>query len=234
LRNPKIGIILTAAWPVAIGALISQAGPLVDQIYASFLTVGSISAINYSLKIIGVPVGVIFVSVGRAVIPYLSRQVSTNDMKAFKNTLRLYLWVVGIATAVLTIFMIVLARPVVQILFQRGAFSSEDTNRTASALMAFAVGLTPMSFGFIISRAFSALGKTRVLLGSTIFSVIANAVFDSILAHFWASTGIALATSAVYVCTMFILVFILRRMIGGLDLLKPPTELLGIVRRFRQ
>src|SRR5207245_602015 len=54
LRNPAIGTILVAAWPVLIGALISQASPLVDQIFASYLSAGSISALSYSLKLISV------------------------------------------------------------------------------------------------------------------------------------------------------------------------------------
>lgn len=231
LSNPAIGQILTAAWPVLFGAFINQASPIVDQIVASFLPAGSISAVNYSLKIISVPVGVVFVSVGRAMLPYLSYQASINDMKAFKQTLRLYLWVVGSGTMALTAFMLVLAHPLVQILFQHGAFSTNDTDRTARTLIGFAVGLTPMCFGFIVARAFSALGKTKVLLGTTLFSVIANAVFDAIFARFWQSTGIALATSVVYICTMVILFLTLRRMIGKLDLFIPPPQLLEMIRK---
>lgn len=231
LRNPAMVAILVAAWPVLIGALIDQASPLVDQIFASSLSAGSISALSYSLKLISVPVGVIFVSVGRAALPYLSRQVSMNDMKAFKATLRLYLWAVGGGTIVLTAFMLVLSHPLVQILFQRGAFSAANTDHTARTLMGFTVGLVPMALGFITARAFSALGRTRVLMGVTAFSVVANAIFDYIFARFWQSTGIALATSAVYFCTMFILFFMLQREIGKLDLFTPPFEVLDVMRK---
>jgi murein biosynthesis integral membrane protein MurJ len=231
LRNPAIRTILVVAWPVLIGALISQGSPLVDQIFASYLSPGSISALSYSLKLISVPVGVIFISVGRAALPYLSRQASINDMKAFKETLRLYLWAVGGATIVLTVLMFVFAHPIVQILFQRGAFTPYDTSHTASTMRGFVVGLVPMALGFITARAFSALGKTKVLLGVTAFSVIANATFDYIFARFWLSTGIALATSAVYFCTMFILFFMLQRKIGKLNLFTPPSQLLDVLRK---
>jgi murein biosynthesis integral membrane protein MurJ len=225
LRNPDIAPVLLIAWPVLLGAIITQASPLVDQVVASFLSVGSISAINYSLKIVSVATGVIFVSVGRAVLPYLSRQASTDNLKAFKETLRLYLWILVIGVTALTIFMIVFAHPIVRILFQRGAFSADDTNRTASALIAFSIGLTPMALSFTLARAFGALGKTRVLMGTAIFSVFSNAVFDYIFARYWQSTGIALATSAVYVCNMLILLFTLRRIAGKLDLLTLPPEI---------
>ncbi len=230
LRTPEVGAIFSAAWPIFFGSVISQASPLVDQVFASFLSTGSISALNYALKITSVFSGVVFGAVGRAALPYLSCQ-ATNDIKDFKETLRLYIWLITICTTLLSIFMIVLAHPIVQLLFQRGAFSADDTNRTATTLVGFLVGLTPMAFGFVTFTVFSALGKTQVLMRLAIFSVVANALFDYIFARFWQSLGIALSTSAVYFCSMFIMLFILRRTIGKLDLLTPPPEILQAIRK---
>jgi peptidoglycan biosynthesis protein MviN/MurJ (putative lipid II flippase) len=176
LRLPEIGAIVKAIWPVLLGSLIGQASPLIDQIFASFLSTGSISSLSYALKIVSVCSSVIFASVGRAALPYLSRQVANKDMKSFKGTLRLYLWTVGIVTTVLSILVILLAHPIVQLLFQRGAFSAEDTDRTAVVLVGFIFGLAPMALGTITSRAFSALGKNHVLMGVSIFSIIADVI----------------------------------------------------------
>lgn len=232
LRSPEIAMIGMVAWPALFSALISQASPLVDQMFASALSAGSIAVLNNALKLISVPVGVIFSSVGRAALPYLASQAAIKDMKAFKETLRLYLWAVGIGTLVLSSGLILLAHPIVELLFQHGAFSEEDTSRTATTLIGFAIGLTPMAFGFITSRAFSALGKTKVLMYVTLFSIIANAIFDYIFARIWQSFGIALSTSAVYACTMFILLFTLRATIGKLYLFTPPNEFLKLLWRF--
>jgi len=231
LRSPEIAAIGIVAWPALFSGLISQASPFVDQIFASTLSVGSIAVLNNALKLISVPIGVIFASVGRAALPYLARQAAIKDMRAFKETLRLYLWAVGISTLALTAGMIIFAHLIVEIIFEHGAFTDEDTSRTAITVIGFAIGLTPMAFGFITSRAFSALKKTRVLLYVTIFSVIANAVFDYIFGNLWQSFGIALSTSAVYACTMFILLFTLRGSIGKLYLFTPPKEVLNVVWR---
>ncbi len=228
-RNPDLLIILTVAWPALFSALISQASPLVDQMFASSLSIGSIAVLNNALKLISVPVGVIFSSVGRAALPYLASQAAMKDMRAFKGTLRLYLWAVSIGTLALTAFLIVLAHPIVEILFQHGAFSEADTTRTATTMIGFAIGLAPMAIGFIVSRAFSALGKTRILMYITVFSVAANAIFDYIFARLWQSFGIALSTSAVYFCTMFILLLTLRAVIGKLSLFTPPSEVLTVI-----
>ena len=232
LHSPELTAILMLAWPSLVGALISQAGPLVDQMFASSLAAGSISALNYSLKLISVPTGVIFASTGRAILPYLSQHASINDFKGFKETLRLHLWIVGIGTVVLTALLIVLAHPLVQILFQRGAFSATDTDRTASTLLGFVIGLTPMAIGFIVARAFTALRKNRLLMYVTTFSVVANAFFDFIFSRWWQSFGIALATSAVYFCTMFILLITLQRKIGKLHLFTPPREVVDTIGKF--
>jgi putative peptidoglycan lipid II flippase len=233
LHMPEIGAIFIALWPALLGGLIGQASPLIDQIFASVLSAGSISALAYALKIISIFSGVIFVSVGRAVLPYLSRQAASNDIKAFKNTLRLYLWAIGLGTAILSLLMLLLAHPIVQLLFQRGAFSAKDTEQTATTFIGFVFGLTPMSLGFILARAFSALGKTRIFIWTSAFSLIASAVLDFFFAQLWQSQGIALATSTVYLCTMFILLIALRHQIGNLELLTPPTEFLTLVDKIR-
>ena len=234
LRNPELIPIMMVAWPALLGSIIVQISPLVDQVFASFLPIGSISALNYALKLISVPIGLIAVSVGRAAVPYLSHQVARNDMKAFKETLRFYLWIVGISITVLSVFMLVLAHPLVQIVFQRGQFTADDTNHTAITLIGFIFGLAPMALVFIISRAFSALGKTRVLLSISILNVVTNAILDYIFGHLWQSEGIALATSAVYFCSTLILLFMLRRTIGKLNLFTPPSELLKVIGKLRR
>jgi len=230
---PELRTILLIAWPALFGSVISQISPLVDQVFASSLTTGSISAINYSLKLISIPSSVIAISVGRAAVPFLARQAAANDMNAFKNTLRLYLWAIGIGITLLSIGMLVLAHPLVRILFQHGQFSPDDTNRTAVTLAGFVVGLPATALVFILVRAFSALGKTRVLMVAGIFNVISNFILDAIFARFWQSMGIALATSVMYTCSLFLFLFVLRRGIGKLSLLTPPSELLKGLHDFR-
>jgi putative peptidoglycan lipid II flippase len=218
----KVGI---TAWPALFGSLIQQLGPFVDQIFASQQAAGSITAIAYANKLTSVPTGVIFSSVGRAALPYLANQAAIKDMKAFKGTLRLYVWAVGLSTTLLTVGMIVFSYPIVKILFQRGAFTASDTAFTAVVLIGNVLGLPPMAVGFLVAKAFSALGKTRVLMWTTIFSVIANAIFDYSLGLVWGTFGITLATAVVYYCTMLILIITLRFTIGKLNLLTPPREL---------
>jgi putative peptidoglycan lipid II flippase len=221
-------------WPGILGALVSQASPLIDQIFASYLSAGSIAVINNANKLLMVPVGVIFTSLGRAALPYLSAQASANDMAAFKSTYRLYLWIISMGTLLLTAAMILLAYPAIRLLFQHGKFTALDTQRTATTLVGFCIGLLPMALGFFTSRAFTALKKVRTLMGISTFAVVANAAFDAIFGRLWQSFGIALATSAVYLCNLIILFILLYRELGPLHLLTPPPELLALYQQLQQ
>lgn len=232
IHSPELRFIAQLAWPMLIGALIVQGGPLVDQIFASLLPAGSISALNYALKIVSVLTGVLFVSAGRSILPHLVRQAVAGEhgYREFKETLRLYMWIIGGCTMLLSLLLLVLREPLVAVLFQRGAFSSADVRSTATVLAGFVPGLTPMALNFLLSRAFNALGAARVPLFMALVSVVANAFFDALFAHFWQGLGITLATSAVSLCISASLLFLLRRRLGALQIWHVPVEVraLGI------
>jgi putative peptidoglycan lipid II flippase len=232
-RNPALRAVAVAMWPLVLSSCILPITPLVDQMFASGLSVGSISALNYALKLVGVPTGVLFMAVGRATLPYLSRYAAAGDVTGLKTTLRLYLWIVGIGTSLVSAALLVLAHPLVHILFQRGAFTSADADRTAITFLGFVPGLVPMAAGFLIAGVFSAVRRNRVLLYTDICTLIGNVLFDYLLSRVWQSFGIALATSVVYACNAIILTVILRRVIGPLGFLTPPPELLQLVRSVR-
>ncbi|GHO84317.1 lipid II flippase MurJ [Dictyobacter formicarum] len=229
LKLPELKPIMAAAWPALFGGLISMASPIVDTIFGAYQSAGTIAALNNALKLNGVPTGVLFAAVGRAALPYLASQAAIKDMRAFKGTLRLYLWIVGIATLALTFVMTFGARIIIAIIFEHGHFTAHDADTTAWILAGLSIGMFPTAIGFIVSRAFSALGKTRVLMGVSVFSVFANAAFDAIFGRLWGGFGIAFGTSLYYFCTMIILLVTLRMMIGKLNLLTPPKELLDMI-----
>ena len=231
LSIPELKPIMSTAWPALFAGVISMASPIVDTFFGSYQPAGTIAALNNALKLNSVPTGVLFAAVGRAVLPYLASQAAIKDMRAFKGTLRLYLWIVGLATLVLSVVMTFGAWPIVFVIFKHGRFDIQDVNRTSWILAGFSIGMFPMAIGFIVSRAFSALGRTRILMGVSIFSIFANAALDALFGRWWGGFGIAFATSFYYFCTMIILIVTLRMIIGKLNLLTPPKELLDIVQK---
>jgi murein biosynthesis integral membrane protein MurJ len=229
LKDANVRKIAQLAWPSLFDSLIQQLAPIADNFFASFQEAGSITAIAYVNKLTSVPVGVIFASVGKAALPYMASQAAINDMKAFKGTLRLYTWLVGGVTLVLAIGMIALSEPIVFILFQHGAFTPQMTVFVSKILIGNLIGLPPMAVGFLLARAFSALKKPQLLIWTTVFTIVANAIFDYTFGLLWGTFGITLATSVIYYCTMIMLIMMLRATIGPLDLFTPPEELPGLL-----
>ncbi len=232
LKLPELKPILAYVSPSLFGAFISMISPIFDQFFGSYQAAGTISALNVALKFNGVPTGVIFSAVGRAALPYLASQAAIKDMKAFKGTLRLYIWAISIVTLIVTIVMVLLSYLVIALHLRSGSTTAAQATLTAILLIGLSLGLVPTAIGYILSRAFSALGKPTVLMGVSIFSVFANAIFDGIFGYLWGGFGIAFATSLYYVCTMIILAVVLTRTIGNLDLLTPPKELLDVLLKF--
>lgn len=224
-RYPEVRTALTQFWPMLVGAAIGQANPVIDQVIASLLAAGSISALNYALKVISIPVTVIFVAYSQAIYPYFSSQAAARDYKSLKSTLSLFAWGVGFVTLGMTLVFTIFSGPIVHILFRHGAFSESDATLTAATLIGFSAGLVPMAIEFMLTRTFNALQRNDILLRVSLYTMITNVALDIVLAHFFGLPGIALATSIDYLLTAILMLAVLRGLIGRIGLLHPPEQL---------
>jgi putative peptidoglycan lipid II flippase len=117
-----------------------------------------------------------------------------------------------------TIGLIVLAHPIVALLFERGQFTPADTAATAGALMAYAVGLTGYSVVKIASPTFYALGQSRTPVMVSVLSVLTNAALNLWLVQLYGYRGLALGTSITALLNAGLLLVLLRRRLGGLGM----------------
>ena len=113
-------------------------------------------------------------------------------------------------------WLIVLGKPIVQLLFQRGAFDSQATILTNQALVFYALGIVPSAFHLVIAKAYWALQDTWTPLKVSVVSVLANIVFNLLLIGPLAHGGLALATSISHFLWVLITVVLLRRKVGAL------------------
>ncbi|HLZ25606.1 MAG TPA: murein biosynthesis integral membrane protein MurJ [Ktedonobacterales bacterium] len=227
-RHPEVRTALTQFWPMLVGAAIGQANPVIDQVIASLLGAGSISALNYALKVISIPVTVIFVAYSQAIYPYFSSQAAARDYKSLKSTLSLFAWGVGFVTLGMALVFSIFSGPIVHILFRHGAFSESDATVTAATLIGFSVGLVPMAIEFMLTRTFNALQRNDILMRVSIYTMVTNIALDIVLAHFFGLPGIALATSIDYLLTAILMLAVLRGLIGRIGLFHPPEQLRNI------
>jgi putative peptidoglycan lipid II flippase len=193
--SPKVKSLLRLMAPAALGAGVVQVNLLIDVVIASWLPTGSLSYLFYADRLNQLPIGVVGVAVGTALLPLLSRQVAANEKAAALNSQNRaiefgLLLTVPAAAALMTI-----ADPLIGVLFERGAFGPEQTTATALALMAYAAGLPAYVLIKVLGPGFYARMDTRTPVRFAIIAVVANVILNLVLMVPFKHVGLAMATA---------------------------------------
>jgi putative peptidoglycan lipid II flippase len=156
------------------------------------------------------------VSLTRAILPSLSEQALEADRGDYRKTVTFSLRLIGFITLPSTVGLVLLARPVIDVIFRRGRFDAADVTATALALVFFSLGLFAAAGVKILTQAFYALHDTRTPVIVATFDLAAFWVLCVLLADPMKHAGVALATSAGFWINFLALLFLLRRRIGRL------------------
>ena len=218
LNDPYLKKIVKLSFPILVGMIINDIGFVIDKNLASNLVEGSVSVLNYASKLNDFISTVFIVAITTVVFPMLSKSASKYDLDELKDTMRYGANIIFLISVPATVGLIVLARPIVEIAFQRGAFTANDTIMTSQALICYAVGLVATAFRQLVFRVYYSLKdtKTPMITGfiSTTIDIVLNFVFVSFMAH----AGLALSTSLGIIVSLIMLLSLLRRKIGSLGL----------------
>ncbi|MBT3237245.1 MAG: murein biosynthesis integral membrane protein MurJ [Rhodospirillaceae bacterium] len=193
--NENVKLLLMRALPVALGAGIYQINLLIDTIIASLLPEGSISYLFFADRVNQLPLGVVGVAVGTALLPLLSRQIRADDEAAAASSQNRALEFSLLLTLPAAIALMVIAEPVVTVLFQRGAFGDIQAAATAAALGIYAIGLPAYVLVKALAPGFFARGDTSTPVKIAIAAMVVNLVLNLILMGPFLHVGIAMATA---------------------------------------
>lgn len=216
LGDPAVRQVGKLLVPVLISGALGQINAIVDRSMASTLPAGSIAALSYSNRLVSLPMGIFVGAVATAIYPALSLSFAKGKLAEFKQSLSDGLRLVSLVMVPSAIGLVVLGKPIVQLLFQRGAFDSQATILTNQALVFYALGIVPSAFHLVIAKAYWALQDTWTPLKVSVVSVLANIVFNLLLIGPLAHGGLALATSISHFLWVLITVVLLRRKVGAL------------------
>ena len=213
----KIGKLLI---PRMLGSGVYQLTVLIDTFCASLsviVGVGGISAVYFANRIIQFPMGVFCTSLASAVLPTLSSFAAKNDLESIKKTVVFSLKNVFFVMCPITVVLLRLSTPIIQILFQRGKFDLYSTQITSFALSFYAIGL--FSFGGIkiLVAAFHSLQDTKTPVKVSALCLAINAALNFILMVPLKIGGIALASSIAGTVDFLILFYILDKRLKGLN-----------------
>jgi putative peptidoglycan lipid II flippase len=200
---------------------------IVDRTIASYLVPGSISSLYYSFRLVHLPYAILALAAGRAAAPMLAEHYSLGRHEEFKNTLLSGLRMNLAFLVPVVLFSVRFARPIVGVVYQRGAFDETDLAMTASALAMYSVGLVGMGAEFLLVRAFAARLDTRTPVMVAVVAFFLNVVLNLLLVvtplkH----AGLALASSVAVTAHAAILYIILNRRVAAGGTAIRPVEIL--------
>ena len=195
--TPELRRLLLIMLPGVFGAGVTQINLLVSTAIASLLPTGSVSFLNYADRLNQLPLAVIGIAVGTAILPTLSRQVRMGDHRGANDTQNRGLELALLLTLPAAIGLAVAALPILTVLFQHGRFSMADARATAPALAAYAGGLPAFVLIKVVAPGFFARHDTRTPMVIGAITVAVNIVLTIALGlgTGLAHVGVAMATS---------------------------------------
>ncbi len=216
IQNPALKRIAKLLVPAIFGAAVYQVAVLMDTILASFLPSGTVSYLYYADRLIQFPLGIFAIAVSTAILPSLSRQAADADQDALVDTMGYGLRLILFINVPAMVGLMVLAQPLVVLLFMRGEFTLATASETAGAVMGLAAGLWAISGVRAVVQAFYAMKdiKTPVLVAA--FCLLIKLAVSLALMGPFKQTGLALATSTAGIANLALLTWLLRRKLGPL------------------
>ena len=216
--EPGLRQVLLLMGPGTLGLAATQVNVFVNTWLATGEGTGAVSWLGYAFRLMYLPLGIFGVSIATASLPGIARRAAAKDLAGMRDSVSSGLAMMLTLNVPATIGLIVLAHPIVALLFERGQFTAADTTATAGALMAYAVGLTGYSVVKIASPTFYALGQSRTPVLVSVLSVLTNAGLNLWLVQVLGYRGLALGTSVTALLNAGLLLILLRARLGGLGL----------------
>ena len=192
--TPGIKRLLTLGMPGMLAAGITHINIMVSNNIATLQTSGA-SWLNYADRLYQLPLGIIGIAMGVALLPSLSRSLRSGDTQGAKSSLNRALEIAAFFTLPAAIALAIMPEFLVGGLFQRGAFDLVDTNETAKALRMFAFGLPAFVLIKVMTPAFFARENTKTPMLYAGISAIVNIVLGFALFLQFGFWGLAIATS---------------------------------------
>jgi putative peptidoglycan lipid II flippase len=229
LKNPAVQDVMKVMGPALFASGMLQINVYTDMQFTSYLKDPSsaVSALDYANLLAQTPLGILSNMILVPLLPVFSKLADPLNWNQLKGRIRQGILITGVAMLPLGTLMMVLAKPIVSVVYERGRFDPELSALTASVLMAYAFGMFVYLSRDVLVRVFYALGDSTTPFRISLVNIGLNALFDYFLLPFGVP-GLVMATVSVNVLSVIALVLVLDRRLGGLPLLSWGLALLGL------
>ncbi|HJS89004.1 MAG TPA: murein biosynthesis integral membrane protein MurJ [Steroidobacteraceae bacterium] len=218
-RDPGVKMILRLMGPSVIAASTTQVNVLVNSLFASQLGNGPIFWLAIGFRLMQLPLGIFGVALGTVALPMLARMAAAGNTVAFRSELARGMRLAFLMTIPASVGLIVLAEPIVSVLYQHGRFTAYQTLQAAAALRFYALGLCGYAALKVLVNAFYAIDhrKTPMIVSccAVLLNLLLNWVFTFQLG--WGHRGLAFSTACIATTNFLVLYFLMRRHLGRLE-----------------
>ncbi|EGQ7929024.1 TPA: murein biosynthesis integral membrane protein MurJ [Vibrio vulnificus] len=194
-RDPGVVKIRTLMIPALFGVSVSQINLLFDTFIASFLQTGSISWLYYSDRLLEFPLGLFGIAIATVILPALSRKHVDAHSEGFAHTMDWGVRMVTLLGIPAMLGLMVLAKPMLMVLFMRGEFTPQDVHQASLSLLAYASGLLNFMLIKVLAPGYYSRQDTKTPVKYGIVAMVTNMVFNAIFAWFYGYVGLAIATA---------------------------------------
>jgi putative peptidoglycan lipid II flippase len=209
--------VLMLMGPGTIGLAATQINVFVNTILATGQGTGAVSWLDYAFRLMYLPIGLFGVSVATASTPAVSRLVARQEFGAVRSTIAHAIGLMMLLNVPATFGLMVLAEPIIRVIFEHGNFTPVDTANTAAALRFYAGGLLGYSVVRIVSPTFYALGQSRTPVMVSMASVVVNVLLNLALVRVLGFRGLALGTALTALLNAAIQLWLLQRRLDGIE-----------------
>jgi putative peptidoglycan lipid II flippase len=218
-RDAGVKAILLLMGPSVIAASTTQFNVLVNSMFASTLGNGPIFWLSIAFRLMQLPLGLFGVALGTVTLPLLSRLVVAGQMNAFRAELARAMRLALLLTIPSTVGLIMLAEPIISVLYQHGKFNAEQAAQAAGALRFYAIGLGGYAALKVLVNAFYALDRRKTPMLVSFVAVGLNLLLNWIFTFRlgWGHRGLAFSTGCIATVNFLLLYALMRRHLNGLE-----------------
>lgn len=218
-RDPHVKALLRLMGPSVIAASTTQVNVLVNSVFASELGDGPTFWLTVAFRLMQLPLGIFGVALGTVALPLLARLAATQNMPVFRSELARGMRLAFLLTIPASVGLIVLAEPIISVLYQHGRFGAYETAEAAGALRFYALGLCGYAALKVLVNAFYAIDRRKTPMVVSFLAVALNLVLNLFFTRQlgWGHRGLALSTACVATSNFLILYFLMRAHLGRLE-----------------
>lgn len=224
-RDPTVREVVKKMIPGSIGVAAFQINVLVTQSFSFWFDDTIVATFNYAVRLMELPQGLFGISLATFLLPTLSGLAAEKKFPEFRTTLKLGLSYLAFANLIAAAIALGLAEPIVRLLFERGKFGPEATQRVALALACLAPGLLMFSMNNILARAFYALNDIKTPMKISIACLVLNLVFALWFVRDYREAGLGVANTVSATFNLALLLFALRKKLSRLEMTGLPREI---------